>query len=208
MKRSLILPTVALALCMVLLSMTASGSTHIAVAEEPRLPVSAPLPRTASIAYALEVTETGDADAQEATVAPAKVDAMYYTEEEVIMAAKLLYRECRGVASDTEKACVIWTVCNRVDSDEFEGETIAEVMTAKDQFAYYYDTPVWDELYDLALDVLSRWNAERNGETSSGRVLPQGYTYYTGDGEHNWFRNGYKQNYTIWDYSLASPYES
>lgn len=144
------------------------------------------------------------------TVMPTKsaTEVMYYTEDEVIMVAKVLQRECGGLPSVTEQACVAWTICNRVDSDEFDGDTVTEIVTARYQFAYYYDTPVADELYDLALDVLSRWNAERNGEVSVGRVLPKDYTYFTGDGVHNYFRNAYKGNYSIWDYSLPSPYES
>lgn len=151
----------------------------------------------------------GDVDALEA-VMPTKdaTEIMYYTEDEVVMVAKVLQRECGGLLSVTEQACVAWTICNRVDSDEFNGDTVAEIVTARYQFAYHYDTPVTDELYDLALDVLSRWNAERNGEVSVGRVLPKDYTYFTGDGVHNYFRNSYKGNYSIWDYSLPSPYES
>lgn len=138
-----------------------------------------------------------------------ETEIMYYTEEEVVMMAKLLYRECGGIQSDTEKACVAWCVCNRVDSDEFDGDTITYVMTVPNQFAYVSDTPVRDDLYDLALDVLSRWNAERNGEVSVGRVLPKDYTYFHGDGFHNHFRNAYKGgDYSTWDYSLPSPYES
>ena len=137
-----------------------------------------------------------------------ETEIMYYTENEVVMMAKVLYRECRGIPSDTEKACVVWSVCNRVDSDRFNGDTITEVVTAPNQFAYSYDTPVWDELYELALDVLTRWNSERNGEVSVGRVLPKDYAFYTGDGVHNYFRNKYKGSYSIWDYSLPSPYES
>lgn len=135
-------------------------------------------------------------------------EVRYYTDDEVIMIAKLLQRECGGVSSVTEQACVAWTVCNRVDSDEFDGDTISEVVTARDQFAYRDDTPVYDELYELAQDVLTRWNAERNGEVSVGRVLPKDYTYFTGDGTHNYFRNAYKGSYSIWDYSIPSPYES
>ena len=110
--------------------------------------------------------------------------------------------------SITEQACVAWAICNRVDSDEFDGDTISEIVTARHQFAYRSNTKVDDELYELALDVLSRWNAERNGEVSVGRVLPNNYTYFTGDGVHNYFRNAYKGSYSIWDYSLPSPYES
>lgn len=75
-------------------------------------------------------------------------------------------------------------------------------------FAYIEDTPVTDELHDLAADVLARWNAEKNGESDVGRVLPTEYIYFSGDGKHNYFRNAYKENYDIWDYSLPSPYES
>lgn len=153
--------------------------------------------------YEIKENDVASAGIEEET------EIMYYTEEEVVMMAKLLYRECGGIPSDTEKACVAWCVCNRVDSDEFDGDTITYVMTAPNQFAYVSDTPVRDDLYDLALDVLSRWNAERNGEVSVGRVLPKDYTYFHGDGTHNHFRNVYRGgNYSTWDYSLPSPYES
>ena len=164
-------------------------------------------------AVATALLYIGDTNALE-TTRPAKeitkrtLKVMYYTEDEVVMVAKTLYRECRDLPSITEQACVAWTICNRVDSDEFDGDTITEIVTARYQFAYHYDTPVTDELYELALDVLTRWNAERNGETSVGRVLPKDYTYFAGDGVHNYFRNAYKGNYSIWDYSLPSPYES
>ena len=134
-------------------------------------------------------------------------DTLYYTEEETAMLAKVLYRECRGIKSDTEKACVAWTVCNRVGADGFQN-SIREVIQYPGAFAYIEDTPVTDELYDLAADVLARWNAEKNGESDVGRVLPAEYIYFSGDGKHNYFRNAYKVNYDIWDYSLPSPYES
>ena len=131
-------------------------------------------------------------------------DAVYYTESDAIMLAKLLYNECRGIDSVTEQACVVWTVLNRVDAG---GGSIAQVVTAKSQFAYS-DAPVWDNLLWIAKDVLARWNAEQNGDTSSGRVLPQDYKWFIGDGKHNYFRNKYDGEYDVWDYSLPSPYES
>ena len=156
---------------------------------------------------------TSDASALETAIPTAEEiaeveEVMYYTEDEVVMVAKVLKRECGGLPSITEQACVAWAICNRVDSDEFDGDTISEIVTARHQFAYRSNTKVDDELYELALDVLSRWNAERNGEVSVGRVLPKNYTYFTGDGVHNYFRNAYKGSYSIWDYSLPSPYES
>lgn len=131
----------------------------------------------------------------------------FYSEEDVRMVAKVLYRECRGIPSDTEKACVAWTICNRVDMDGFPG-TIREVITYPNAFAYSDDTPVTDELYALASDVLSRWNAEKNGAQDTGRVLPPDFTFFSGDGKHNYFRNAYKGSCSIWDYSMESPYES
>lgn len=130
----------------------------------------------------------------------------FYTEDEVVMVAKVLYDECRGVTSDTEKACVVWAICNRVDAGY--GETISQVVTAKGQFAYRSNAPVLDELYELAEDVLHRWNLERNGEDDVGRVLPCDYYWYSGDGKHNYFRNDYQGYAQFWDYSLDSPYEN
>lgn len=140
------------------------------------------------------------------TSSPIPPEVQYYTEDEVIMVAKVLYDECRGVNSDTEKACVVWTICNRVDAGY--GSTITEVVTAKNQFAYRRNAPVLDELYALAEDVLVRWNSERNGALNVGRVLPEDYMWYSGDGQRNYFRNHYNAAYGYWDYSTESPYES
>lgn len=131
---------------------------------------------------------------------------MYFTEKDVIALAKVLYNECRGVPSDMEKACVAWTACNRVDAGY--GDTIYDVLTAPNQFAYRKNTPVTEELYNLALDVLTRWNDEKNGIMSVGRVLPKEYMWFRGDGKHNHFRNAFSGKYDIWDYSLDNPYDN
>lgn len=130
---------------------------------------------------------------------------MYYTSDDVTMLAKLLYRECRGIASDTEKACVVWTVLNRVDAGY--SNTISGVITAPNQYAWNPDTPIWEELYDLSEDVLIRWSLEKNGLEDVGRVLPSDYLWFCGDGVHNYFRNAYQWPYDMWDYSLSSPYD-
>ena len=96
-------------------------------------------------------------------------------------------------------------VCNRVDAGY--ADTPFQVMTSPSQFAYIEDTPVLPELCALAGDVLERWNREKNGETDVGRVLPQDYLWFSGDGSHNHFRNQYSGG-SRWDYSLPSPYES
>lgn len=129
----------------------------------------------------------------------------YFSEKDVIALAKVLYNECRGVPSDMEKACVAWTACNRVDAGY--GDTVYDVLTAPNQFAYRKNTPVTEELYNLALDVLTRWNDEKNGITNVGRVLPKEYMWFRGDGKHNHFRNAFSGSYDIWDYSLDNPYD-
>lgn len=131
--------------------------------------------------------------------------AVYYGEEDAVLIARLLYSECRGVASITEQACVAWVVLNRADS---QGKSVHDVLTAQNQFAYRESAPVLDELLWLAEDVLSRWNDEKNGKTDVGRVLPAEYQWFSGDGTHNYFRNAYKGKYQIWDYQYDSPYES
>lgn len=131
---------------------------------------------------------------------------MYFTEKDVIALAKVLYNECRGVPSDMEKACVGWTACNRVDAGY--GDTVYNVLTAPNQFAYRKNTPVTEELYSLALDVLTRWNDEKNGMMDVGRVLPKEYMWFRGDGKHNYFRNAFSGKYDIWDYSLDNPYDN
>lgn len=141
-------------------------------------------------------TETGIGD---------RANEMYYSEDDVVMVAKVLWSECRGVPSKTQKACVAWTIVNR--ADEF-GQTISEVITAPNQFIYFKSNPVADELYAIAQDVLERWNDEKNGNEDVGRVLPSDYLWFSGNGWRNFFRNAYKGKYSIWDYSLPSPYES
>lgn len=128
-----------------------------------------------------------------------------WTDEEVTVLAKMLWGEARGIPSDTEKAACIWCVLNRVDHGM---GSIVEVVTAPYQFVgYQEDHPVDPELKALCEDVLSRWYREKNGETRVGRVLPSNYLFFTGDGEHNHFRNAYK-NGEIWTWDCESPYEN
>lgn len=131
----------------------------------------------------------------------------YYTQADVEMLARLIWAEARGIGSDTERACVAWTVLNRLDSPAFEGETIAEVVTAPGQFYYPDRAPLEEEFLTLAGDVLKRWNDEKNGLDGTGRVLPAGYFWFAGDGRHNYFRDAFRGG-ERWDYSLESPYET
>ena len=117
----------------------------------------------------------------------------------------MLWGEARGVPSDTEKAACVWCVLNRVNQGM---GTIVEVVTAPYQFVGYQEHhPVDPDLKELCEDVLERWYREKSGETDVGRVLPSDYLFFTGDGEHNYFRNAYK-NGEIWTWDYESPYEN
>lgn len=138
-----------------------------------------------------------------ATPAPTPELKQYYTKNDVIIIAKILYNECRGLPK-LEQACVAWVVLNRVDAGRF-GSSISAVATAPYQFAYSSGTPVNQAQYDIALDVLTRWNLEKNGQTDVGRVLPSNYLFFHGDGRHNYFKTAERSG-SYWDYSLPNPY--
>lgn len=103
--------------------------------------------------------------------------------------AKTIYGEARG-CSPYEQEQVVWCILNRVDSERFP-DTVVEVVTQPRQFhGYSKHWPVWEEHYDIALDVLYRWEAEKNGEESYRNLEPD-YLYFGGDGKHNYFRKEY-----------------
>ncbi len=129
-----------------------------------------------------------------------------YTEADVEMLARLIYTEARGVRSKTEQAAVVWVVLNRLDNPNRLQKTIAEVVCAPYQFDYRPWVPVTDEFKALAVDVLERWQAERDGQADVGRVLPPEYQYFEGRGGRNWFSAKWKSG-EFWGWGLASPYE-
>lgn len=126
------------------------------------------------------------------------------TQEELTILAKVVYREARGIEDKAHQAAVIWCILNRVDAGCW-GDTIMDVVTYPNAFAYIEDTPVEQEFRMLAADVCERWNLEKAGQAEVGRVLPKEYLYFTGDGELNHFTIEWKGTET-WDWSLESPY--
>ena len=114
---------------------------------------------------------------------------MYFSEDDVIAVAKMLWGEARGCVLDNQQKAV-WCVLNRVDDPRFP-DTIQGVLSQPSQFhGYSPDFPVWDELYAVALDVLTRWSLEKQGVTVE-RELPNTYLWFTGDGVQNHFREEY-----------------
>ena len=120
---------------------------------------------------------------------PSAEPEMYFTEDDVVAMAKMLWGEARGCTRDNQIKCA-WVVCNRVDDERFP-DTIQGVLEQPSQFhGYSPDFPVWDELKDVALDVLTRWSLEKQGVTVE-RELPNTYLWFTGDGVQNHFREAY-----------------
>ena len=127
----------------------------------------------------------------------------YYTDADAQMIARVIWGEARGIRSQTERACIAWTVLNRVDH---YGWSIKKTITVRGQFYYSAKFPVTKDNLWIARDVLKRWNNEKNGVKNVGRVLPRGYMWYTGNGRHNIFRNKYRGgqryvNKARWPYS-------
>ena len=114
---------------------------------------------------------------------------MYFTEADVIALAQMLYGEARGCTVDNQMKCV-WCVLNRVDDARFP-DTIIGVLSQPSQFhGYSPNFPVWDELKEVARDVLTRWSLEKQG-VAVERELPTEYVFFTGDGIQNNFREVY-----------------
>ena len=177
-------------------------------------PVGAAESKTATQASAQQVaSKLGNTDAARDTEPQAEkepedsqVNEPDWTREAEYI-AKTVYGEA-GICSTTEQAAVIWCILNRTDSiDPFYPENIIAVITQPGQFCGYKEEhPVKPELYELALDVIDRWQREKDGEEDVGRVLPHEYLFFTGDGTHNYFRTDWRGG-TAWDWSLPSPYE-
>lgn len=114
---------------------------------------------------------------------------MYYTDKDVIAMAQVLYGEARGCELLNQQQ-VVWCVLNRVDDDRFP-DTIIGVLSQPGQFhGYSSNFPVWDNLYSIAQDVMTRWSMEKQGAVVM-RELDPCFLWFTGTGYENVFRSNY-----------------
>ena len=130
-------------------------------------------------------------------------------DEEARYMAQACFGEGWICQSKTEWAAIYWNILNRVDSDDpYYPDNIIGVVAQSAQYHGYDPTnPVLPVLKELALDVIDRWQREKQGETDVGRVLPPEYLFFGGDGKHNTFRTEWDGG-EYWDWSWPSPYES
>lgn len=116
---------------------------------------------------------------------------------------RVIWGEAGGVKSKTERAAVAWCILNRADA---WNKSVEEIITAPNQFHGYREGGECPQKHiNLAIDVLTRWTREKNGEEPVGRVLPAEYLYFSGDGVHNYFTEEYRDG-LFWQWSLTSPY--
>ena len=135
-----------------------------------------------------EVNELEQPEAPEPSEAPVYYE-MYFTEEDVVAVAKMLWGEARGCTRDNQIKCA-WVVVNRVDDERFP-DTIQGVLEQPHQFHGYDPAyPVTNDLYNVAFDVLTRWSYEKQG-VPVRRELAQSFLWFTGNGVENIFREVY-----------------
>lgn len=129
---------------------------------------------------------------------------VYFTDEEIDYLAKTVWGEARGLSKE-QQAAVVWCIMNRWDTGKFGG-SIIDVITAPNQFAGYKAShPVNSDIRNLVIDVLDRYELEKEGVTDVGRVLPKDYLYFIGDSKKNLFSKKWNSS-VYWDWSLVSPY--
>lgn len=174
------------------------------VITEPELVVETPVMETPFVQVTPEPT-TEPTPEPTPEILPNNIEEKY--EEEIIYLSKTVWGEARG-CSKTEQAAVVWCILNRVDSQlRYMPDTIIGVITQKSQFAGYKAShPVTEDIKSLVIDVLTRWEREKSGETDVGRVLPVDYLYFTGDGKTNTFRTEHRSG-EVWHWTSISPYE-
>lgn len=146
------------------------------------------------------------AEAQASAVQQPTGQAYTVTVAELQTLAKIVYQEARGIPQKSHQAAIIWCILNRLDNG-YWGDDIITVATYPNAFAWVPDTPVEEEFMDLAIDVVTRWNWEKQGLQDVGRTLPATYLYFTGDGDFNYFTREWKGT-EYWDWSLPDPYNS
>lgn len=160
-----------------------------------------------------QVSTTANADSVTVLTTPAATATGYTAGQVVPMAdtadlvilAKTLWGEARGVQSAQQQAAVVWCILNRVDDPRWP-DTIAQVCDPSQFHGYDPDNPVQEDLYALAADVWHRWQLEKAGQQDVGRVLPKEYVFFHGDGTNNHFRKQFISNGDVWGWILPNPY--
>ena len=136
-----------------------------------------------------------------------KSEEPMWSQAEVEAISKTVYGEAMVTGSDEEMSAVVWCILNRVDSQIYPDSIIGVITQYKQFHGYHEDNPVDAGIETLVLDVLGRWEAEKQGQENVGRTLPTEYLFFWGDGWHNHFTTKF-QGGDEWDLSLPNPYDT
>ena len=100
------------------------------------------------------------------------------------LAGRAIWGEAGGIPDEAQRAAVVWCACNRADAWDME---IGDVLTVDQFHGLAIKGEVSPQHVELARDVLARWTLEAEGWQDVGRVLPNRFLYFEGDGRVNHF---------------------
>ena len=104
------------------------------------------------------------------------------------LAGRAVWGEAGGIQDYAQRAAVIWCACNRADAWDME---IGDVLNVDAFHGLAIKGEVPEQHVELARDVLARWTLEAEGWQDVGRVLPEKFLYFEGDGKINHFSTEY-----------------
>lgn len=104
------------------------------------------------------------------------------------LAGRAVWGEAGGIQDYAQRAAVIWCACNRADAWDMD---IGDVLTVDQFHGLAIRGEVPPQHVELARDVLARWTLESEGWVDVGRVLPNRFLYFEGDGRVNHFSAEY-----------------
>ena len=104
------------------------------------------------------------------------------------LAGRAIWGEAGGIQDETQRAAVVWCACNRADAWDME---IGDVLNVDALHGLAIRGTVPEQHIELARDVLARWTLESEGWVDVGRVLPERFLYFEGNGVINLFSTQY-----------------
>lgn len=104
------------------------------------------------------------------------------------LAGRAIWGEAGGIQDEAQRAAVVWCACNRADAWDME---IGDVLNVDAFHGLAIKGEVPEQHVELARDVLARWTLEAEGWVDVGRVLPEGFLYFEGNGIVNLFSTEY-----------------
>ena len=104
------------------------------------------------------------------------------------LAGRAVWGEAGGIQDYAQRAAVVWCACNRADAWDME---IGDVLNVDAFHGLAIRGTVPEQHVELARDVLARWTLAAEGWQSVGRVLPERFLYFEGNGIVNLFSTEY-----------------